>query len=310
LTDTIIGRAVVAITAMELTVCAQQLEVGLLVVVEHPHSPAVGVVAGMACGSQRPFVLIVVAVTADAVPGGVLECRRCVALLTGYGRVQANQRKACHTVVEDDALAPSGSLMAAFTLFAFLPIMDIVNLVAADALDSQLFLGEIATVAGTAGQLVVFALQGEVGAPCVVEAGFFPAVFAVAALALFAVTAVVCVIAAMAAEAGGVGSLVLDRVDMATFATNMGMPALQGKVGVPIVVEVGFTPFAFVVAVSAVRTVDAMVHVVERVTAVAGARRFLVALVDVAAIAGGVTVRTVQGEIRLVMIEAELLPAF
>jgi len=295
---------------MQLTVCAQQLEVRLLVVVEHPHSPAVGVVAGMASGSQRPFVLIVVAVTADAVAGGVLERRRCMALFTGHGRVQADQRKACHTVVEHDAVAPAGSLMAAFALFAFLPMMDIVNLVAADALDSQLFLVEIATMAGAAGQLVVFALQGKIGAPCVVETGFFPGALAVAGLALFAVTTVVCVIAAMAAEAGGVGGLVLDRVDMATFATDMGMLALQRKVGVPIVVEVGFTPFAFVVAVSAVCAVDAMVHVVKRVTAVAGGRRFLVALVDVAAIAGGVTVCAVQGEIRLVMIEAELLPAF
>lgn len=58
---------------MQLTVRAQQLEVRLLVVVEHPHSPTVGVVAGMTAASQRPFVLIVVAVTADAVPGCVLE---------------------------------------------------------------------------------------------------------------------------------------------------------------------------------------------------------------------------------------------
>ena len=295
---------------MQLTVCAQEFKIRLLVVVEYPHRPAVGVVAGMAAGPQRSLVCIVFAVTADAVPRGVLERRRCMALFTGDGRVQADQRKACHPVVEDDAVAPAGGSVAALALFAFLPMMDIVNLVAADALDSQLFLIEIATVAGAAGQLVVFTLQGEVGAPCVVEAGFFPGVFAVAGLALFAVTAVVCVIAAMAAEAGGVGGLVLDRVDMATFATNMGMPAFQGKVGVPIVIEVGFTPLAFVVAVGAVRAVDAMVHVVERVAAVAGGRRFLVALVDVAAIAGGVAVRAVQREIRLVMIEAELLPAF
>ena len=295
---------------MQLTVCAQEFEIRLPVVVEYPHRPAVWVVAGMTASSQRSLVFIVVAVTADAVPRGVLERRRCMALFTGDGRMQADQRKARHPVVEHDALAPAGGSVAALALFAFLSTMDVINLVAADARYCQLFFVQLATVTGAAGQLVVFALQGKVGAPRVVEADFLPGEFAVACLALFAVTAVVCVVAAMAADTGSVGGLVLDRVDMATFATDMGMLALQGKVGVPIMVEVGFTPFAFVVAVSAVCSVDAMVHVVKRVTAVAGGRRFLVALVDVAAIAGGVTVRAVQGEMRLVVIEAELLPAF
>jgi len=262
----------------------------------------------MTRGPQCCLVFVIVPMAADAIARRVLERRRHMTLFAGHRRMQAEQRKPRQAVVEDNAVAPTRGSVAAFALLAFLAMVDVVDLMTADALHRQFFLRDVATVAGAADQLAVLTFQRKLGAACVVKARFFPTGFTVAALALCTVTAVVGVVAAVATDAGGVGCLVFDRVDMAGFATYLCMFAFQGKLRVPIVIEIRFTPFALVVAVRTVRSINAFMHIVQRVTAVTAFRCLLVAFVDVTAVAGSTAVSTLQQEVGFVVVEVEFSP--
>src|SRR6185295_10182336 len=102
----------VAGMALKRTVGPGQGVGGLLVVVETPARPAVGVVAGRAIGAQAPGVMDVL-VAAGAGAGGILEGGGAMAGLAGDGGVQADQGKACQIMVKGHRLAPARLLVTA-----------------------------------------------------------------------------------------------------------------------------------------------------------------------------------------------------
>jgi hypothetical protein len=65
----------------------------LLVVIEYPQCPTVGVMASTALGSKTLAVLIVVSMAVDAGAGRILVRGRDMALFTGSYGVQTDQRK-------------------------------------------------------------------------------------------------------------------------------------------------------------------------------------------------------------------------
>lgn len=77
-----------------------------------------------------------------------------------------------------------------------------------------------------------------------------------------------------------------------------------------VVVEVGFFPVTLVVAVIATGAVAAGMHVIYCMTAVAGFRQALVMFADMAGITTGFAMFPLEGKIRFVVIESDLVPGF
>lgn len=73
-------------------------------------------------------------------------------------------------------------------------------------------------------------------------------------------------------------------------------------------IESGFRPVTLIVAVRALLTVGAVMHVVKCMTAVTGDRCFRITLIDMAGITGCVLVFALQAEISFVVIKPDLRP--
>jgi hypothetical protein len=198
--------------------------------------------------------------------------------------------------------------MAALALPAFLAAVDVVELMAVDTLLRQIFPVQVAAVAGAAYQFAVLALQWEIGAAVVVETRGFPAAIVVTVTAFAAIATVVGVVVTVTAAACRFWRLMVDRIDVAALAAHPGMSAFEREFGIATVVETGFFPVPFVVAVGALRAVGALVCVVQRMAAVAQCRSLFVLLVDVTSAAGGGAVCAVQCKVGRVMIEGEFPP--
>ena len=143
------GRAV-AIAASEVFVTAVQFEFRLLVMIENPYSPPVGVMARCAILSQRCFVFVVSLVA--GITGGFGVLIRCgqMALLAGRGCMQADERKTGQVMVENHLLRPAGLLVTAIALLTLLAAVDVVAGVTGDALGGKILFIERATVTGGA----------------------------------------------------------------------------------------------------------------------------------------------------------------
>ena len=107
--------------------------------IEAPCAPRPGVVAGLATGSERIFVLVVFLVAADAGDAGILEGRRQVALLAFKSVVLAEQREAGKPVV-DLGRFPVALVVTGFAFLSFLALVLVVLLVAGNADCRQLVL--------------------------------------------------------------------------------------------------------------------------------------------------------------------------
>ena len=225
------------VTAMQVAVCAQQFEVGLFAVIENPHRPAVGVMAILALSAQRRLVFIVVSMATDALQFGILESGRQMAFFAGHRGVQAKQGEAGQVVIENNTVAPAGHLMAALTLLAFLSLVNIIRLVAAETGGRQVFSVNVAAMTGVAQQLLMLALQWKPGVVLVIEATFFPLFLVVAGLAFFAVATMVRIVVAMAVDTDRSRFPVLDRILVTGLTAHIGVPALQAKFCVFIMIE-------------------------------------------------------------------------
>ena len=99
--------------------CLLEFELGVLVVIELPELPAVGVMAHGAAGAETSLVFVIRFVTADAVALGLLVDGRQMAVLAGHGGMHANEWEMTHVVIEHHPLAPAGlavTLLALITL--------------------------------------------------------------------------------------------------------------------------------------------------------------------------------------------------
>ena len=97
--------------------------------------------------------------------------------------VHTDQRKAGQVMIEQHVMIPAFLVMAAAALFTLLAVVDIIFCVTAVAVLVQFFLVYITAVALVAVYFLMFAEQGEVGLPAVIELRFLPGRLVVAILA-------------------------------------------------------------------------------------------------------------------------------
>ena len=216
----------------------------LRVVVEAPCFPRQRVVAGLAAGAEREFVLVIFFVTGNASRVGVLEGGGHVALLAFDAYVLAEQRETSQAVIDLGGL-PVAFVMAGLALPAFLALVLVVLFVAGDAGSLQLFLEKESGMAAVAPGLGVLAAQDELGVAIVIEFHVFPAFFQVTGLAFRAEATTVAflfVVGFVTGDTGGFEPVLEQEARMATVALGPGMLAAQGEFGVAIVIEDRDTP--------------------------------------------------------------------
>jgi hypothetical protein len=182
--------------------------------------------------------------------------------------------------------------------------MRVVLAVTGDTLARRLLRHLAALVARLAGDAAMTAAQREATAREVIEQRLFPVARGVALLALGAVVALVAVVLGMATDAG-IRRFLVDLVDVATHARNLGVLARQCIFGGELVIEMRVGPSGFGMAIGAVRTEVAAMNVVLHVAGVTfglgGVIRLV--LVEVAVDAHGLGVLAEQREVAQVVIE-------
>ena len=159
-------------------------KLGLLVMVETPESPAIGIVARPAFRTQTAFMVRIL-MTSDASRLHVLERRRLVTFLARHHRMLADEREAREIMVECNLLAPVRLVMTLLAAVSQLSLVRIVLFVTGVAVPTQLVAVNILPdMAGVALDLDVRALQRKFRIFRVIEFNGLPFFRVVALLAL------------------------------------------------------------------------------------------------------------------------------
>lgn len=168
-------------------VAAGQREIGLNVVVERPHRPVAGTVAGFTLRPEATAVGIITTMTIDAVLGGVMKCGCGVTAVAGYVRVQADQRETSEVMLETHVRRPRELPVAVFASCPDLAGMWIVIDMAPAAVPRQRIL-DVIDVARGAFQRLVRSQQCETAGLEMLERHGFPARYLVTGSTIRAVT--------------------------------------------------------------------------------------------------------------------------
>jgi hypothetical protein len=135
-----VNRHSMACIATQVFMFTIQLELCLCVVIELPQGP---VIRGVALFTVRPkalFMDIIVGMASAAFECGIFEGLLKMALLTGSRRVLAYQGETGQVMVKPDFVAEILFIMATLTVFALLPLVNIVGLMTTDAGGLELLL--------------------------------------------------------------------------------------------------------------------------------------------------------------------------
>lgn len=243
---------------------AEQLVLGLAVMIKNDLFPAFFAVAGLAFDSEFslvPFFLVVIFfVTGIAFHLELVFVDIALVTFDAFDVVMLSaQREFRLLVMIKRDFFPAPFDMAGFALGAEFPLMPlrsvIVLLVAGDTLLLELILVQVALVAFGALRFLVFAQQRVLGL-VVVEDGLFPALRVVTGLALgtkFALVPLRSVIVLLVTVVAQLGGVLVLIVDMALCAFHVLVLVLQIKLGLA-VIEVCGLPVLFFVAILALRT--------------------------------------------------------
>ena len=123
------GLAMTAL-AMDLGVGAVELVIGILIVIEAPHPPAVRVVASGAFAAKGLLMHVVLFVAGIAGVGIHLVAAGQMAFLAGYRRVETDEGKAGYVMIKYHPRIPLPLVMAAFATLAFLAFVHVIVFVA------------------------------------------------------------------------------------------------------------------------------------------------------------------------------------
>ena len=115
----------VARMALQSMMRARQRVAGLLVVIEAPACPTVGVVTARAVGAE-PADMVRILVAARARARRILERLGSVAFLARHHRMQSDERKSRQIMVEGDLLSPARLLVALLAIAAQLALVRII----------------------------------------------------------------------------------------------------------------------------------------------------------------------------------------
>lgn len=204
---------------------------------------------------------------------------------------------------------PTVGVVARRAVLAEPVLVDIVLAMTGRALQRRIFVGRVGMTV-LAGGRGMRAEQREARQVMLEFHLLAPAAFVVAGLAIAPFLAVMDIVGLVAGNTGGLDLLRTHRSGVAGLTGRLDVQAAQRVIGVAVVIEGGLRPFAAAVATFAVRAVAALMHVVARMTVIAGRRQFF--CLWIALVAGrtsGSFVRADQAEMRIaVVIEPGLLP--
>ncbi len=139
------------------------------VVIETPEIPSRGVVALGTVIAQPSRMRIVLGVTGTTGGIGLAVGLVSMAALAGNRRMHAEQRKRTQAVIEPDFTRPGRFLMAPLTLLALGTTMNVIILVAAQALGGGGVLADLRRVAALACGIRVCPAQRKISILCMVE---------------------------------------------------------------------------------------------------------------------------------------------
>ena len=115
------------------TMRTQQWVACLLVVIEDPSFPTIGVVADSAANNTESTRVIRILMAAYACAGCILERSRSMAFFARYCRVQSDQRKSRQVMVEGDLLSPARFLVALLAIATELALVRVILAMTGDA---------------------------------------------------------------------------------------------------------------------------------------------------------------------------------
>lgn len=176
--------------------------------------------------------------------------------------MQPNQREARQIVAESHPHPPALVVVTTLALLAFLALVNVVLLVTRHAGGFQLFFMQHALVASITSHFFMLVAELEMGL-IVVETGFAPAFRAVATLALGSIMPLVFVVLLVASNAGAFQLMGVRVVFMAAFALDPVVLARQAELGIPVMIEFLFFPFAGIMALVTFLPKFAAVHIVD-----------------------------------------------
>ena len=288
---------------------AVEFVVGLGVVIEFPDAPAIGVVAGAAMDAERELVNIVTLVARIAIQRFHLVAGVQMAFFARYGGMQSDERKTRHVMIKNHAFVPFLLVMAARTFLAFLAFVYVIAFMAGKTGIAPLFLVQVAAMTILAGDVLVGALQGELGVLVMGESGMFPLAGGVTAVAFAAVAAGMLVVMLVTVVALGAQLYAIKFAGMTGFAANGDVGAGQFEFSILVVIEYNLLPFPLVMALPAFIAVASRVHVIYAMAGHAFRGQIFIAFIGMAAVAGSFLVLAVQRKFGFVMIEATGLPS-
>lgn len=288
---------------------AVKYEIGLAVVVELPFGPVHRV---MACGTVvvvSTLMRVFLEVTVDAYRGRVTKHMRFVAGLALLVGMLAQQREARQIVIEEHIVLPGRFVVAIAALDALLALMRIVFRVAVIAGRMQGDVEYRFDMAGLTFDFFVRADERMFGIDVVIEHDGDPFLAHMAGIACVAEVTAVIVVFQMTGYASSL-HLIGERIFAVTVvAGQVGMPSLQEKIRVPVVIETGIGPVSRLVAVVALFAAAAVVRVILGVATETGRRRALKSPVFVTVEARCLQMLAEQRVVGRVVIEFDLEPA-
>ena len=175
---------------MALFMGAIQFKVSLLIMIKAPDLPVILVMAQATIGTQTLLVHIVLVMAAITFELGILIRFGDMAILTRSEGMQAQERKAGYVMIKCQFFLPSALVMTDITLLAFLPLMDIIRLVAANAGRVEIGI-DIRAMTCKAVRLGMTAKQLVVGILVVIEFYLIPLFFFMTIFAFFPKSAAV-----------------------------------------------------------------------------------------------------------------------
>jgi len=172
--------------AMDFGMRMPEFEIGI-VMIEAPDQPGIGVVAACAILPQDEFVDIVVAMTVEACTLGIAKNGRGMAGFTTEHGMLTYERKFTQIMVKSNCVLPGDLAVALLTLVTLFVVMGIVLFMAAVTAGIDFFCFGANGMTCLAYQVLMRAVEREIGVCVMVEFSISPAFNDMAILALFTV---------------------------------------------------------------------------------------------------------------------------
>lgn len=173
--DTLCRRLAVTVIAVHIIMGAIESKIGILVMIERPQIPAIGVMTLLTVRAETCLVHIVILVTVQALMARRIKAAASMAVITGGHRMQAGQWKRTHVMIESHLRIPVDGTVATRALLAGLALMRVIGLMAGVTAGGRFCSVQIPLVTTDAGRLFMFTRQFILGITIMIETDAIPA---------------------------------------------------------------------------------------------------------------------------------------